>query len=439
MALYNNVGVVTATTGTGTVTLGTVINSSYMTFAEAGVTNGAQVSYTIIDGTNIEIGYGTYTSSGTTMSRDTVLMSKIAGTAGTTKLTLSGTAEVRVTVHAQDIPPATVTTFANVAGRNGGLEVWQRGTSIAVAASTTAYTADGWYLATGTNQASVVARQAGLVNTNGFAARVQRNNGQTGTGTMRFAFPLDTDELIRPVGNTIQLIFTVRAGANWSPTSGTLTYNIYFGTAAAAKRAGSAYTGETNPITGSINLTAGGSAVQVAAISTSTIGTVAQAEIQFSWIPTGTAGTNDWFEIDDLDMRTVPTGLAIPTLVFESTDFVMDLTRCLRHYEKSYDYSTAPGTATVTPAVIYLFGTTPATGNYYGYFFMQQKRAQPTVTYYSYNGTSGRSTVAFGADNAASSAIAGSTSTIFHVVFNNSGSNLGAGSATVNWAADASI
>jgi hypothetical protein len=83
----------TATAGTGTITLGSA-KAGYLTFAEAGVANADTVTYVLVDGNDFEIGTGTYTSSGTTMSRDTVTVSKISGTAGTTKLTLSGTAEV---------------------------------------------------------------------------------------------------------------------------------------------------------------------------------------------------------------------------------------------------------------------------------------------------------------------------------------------------------
>jgi hypothetical protein len=109
--LYNRVRVSTATTGTGTVTLGAAVDASYFTFAEAGVPNAATVSYVIEDGTNIEFGTGTYTSSGTTLSRDTVTASKISGTAGTSKINLSGAAVVFISALAADItvPPASST------------------------------------------------------------------------------------------------------------------------------------------------------------------------------------------------------------------------------------------------------------------------------------------------------------------------------------------
>lgn len=101
-ALLNRARMTTATTGTGTVTLGSA-SSGYATFAEAGAVNATVYSYCIEDGADFEIGIGTYTSSGTTFSRDTVTVSKISGTAGTSKLNLSGSATIFVTGRAQDL------------------------------------------------------------------------------------------------------------------------------------------------------------------------------------------------------------------------------------------------------------------------------------------------------------------------------------------------
>lgn len=96
----NRVAVQTSTTGTGTITLGSVVSAAYLTFSEAGIGDGATVHYLISEGADFEIGQGTYTASGTTLSRDTVYNSKISGTAGTTKMTLGGGAEVRVIASA---------------------------------------------------------------------------------------------------------------------------------------------------------------------------------------------------------------------------------------------------------------------------------------------------------------------------------------------------
>ena len=100
--LFNRARVATATTGTGTVTLGAKVSNKYATFAEAGVANTNVVTYTIEDGNDWEIGRGTYTSSGTTLSRDTVLTSSVGGTVGTSKLNLSGAAEVFITAAKED-------------------------------------------------------------------------------------------------------------------------------------------------------------------------------------------------------------------------------------------------------------------------------------------------------------------------------------------------
>jgi len=96
--LKNRAKMSTSTTGTGTITLGSA-ESGYQTFADAGVANADVVRYVIEDGSNFEIGTGTYTSSGTTLSR-TVSESSNSDAA----INLSGSATVFIGATAEDIP-----------------------------------------------------------------------------------------------------------------------------------------------------------------------------------------------------------------------------------------------------------------------------------------------------------------------------------------------
>ncbi len=98
MNLYHLARVNSATAGTGTLTLGAAV-AGCLTFAQAGVPDGATVGYAIHDGSSTEVGRGTYTSAGTTLSRDTVLASTNSGN----KINCSGSEQVSVVLTAKDM------------------------------------------------------------------------------------------------------------------------------------------------------------------------------------------------------------------------------------------------------------------------------------------------------------------------------------------------
>jgi hypothetical protein len=132
--LVNRAKMSTATTGTGTITLGSA-ESGYQSFADAGVADGETVRYVIEDGTAWEIGTGTYTASGTTLSR-TVTESSNSDAA----INLSGSAVVFATAAAADVmnttnPAVTAGTITedvftitggdpDISPNNGSVQLW---------------------------------------------------------------------------------------------------------------------------------------------------------------------------------------------------------------------------------------------------------------------------------------------------------------------------
>ena len=99
VTLVNRAKVATATTGTGTITLGAA-ESGYQTFADAGLVDTNVVRYVIEDGTAWEIGSGTYTASGTTLSRT------LGESSTGALLSLTGAAVVFVAATAADVLPS---------------------------------------------------------------------------------------------------------------------------------------------------------------------------------------------------------------------------------------------------------------------------------------------------------------------------------------------
>ena len=115
LVVKDRINETTTTTGTGTVTLAGAV-TGFQTFAAVG--DGSTTYYAITNGNAWEVGLGTYTTSGTTLSRTTILESSNAGAA----LTLSGTsnvfctypAEKAVTLNGTVINDANVVATANI-------------------------------------------------------------------------------------------------------------------------------------------------------------------------------------------------------------------------------------------------------------------------------------------------------------------------------------
>ena len=107
------------TTGTGTFTLAGAV-SGFQSFSVIG--NANTTYYAIVGGTEWEVGLGTYTLSGTLLSRDTILESSNGGTAVNFS---AGTKNVFVTYPAEEsvYQDATGTAYAPQFAASNGLNL----------------------------------------------------------------------------------------------------------------------------------------------------------------------------------------------------------------------------------------------------------------------------------------------------------------------------
>jgi len=111
LVLADRVQETTTTTGTGTVTLAGAA-TGFQSFAAVG--DGNSTYYTIAGGSEWEVGIGTYTASGTTLSRTTVLSSSNSGSLVNFS---AGTKNVFVTYPATvAVPEGKAIVFAMVFG-----------------------------------------------------------------------------------------------------------------------------------------------------------------------------------------------------------------------------------------------------------------------------------------------------------------------------------
>ena len=105
LVLKDRVKETTTTTGTGTYTLAGAV-TGFEAFSTVG--NGNTTYYCCTDGTDFEVGVGTYTASGTTLARTTILQSSnsdaaVNWTSGTRDIFCTQPAEKAVFLDASDV------------------------------------------------------------------------------------------------------------------------------------------------------------------------------------------------------------------------------------------------------------------------------------------------------------------------------------------------
>ena len=224
---------------------------------------------------------------------------------------------------------------------NGGMDIWQRGTSVTVSGSAAyTYTADRWWIfRTGFATGCSVSRQATGDTTNlpniQYCARYQRTSGNTSTGIMYFGTDFETVNSIPFAGRTVTLSFYIRIGANYSGgTSFSMSLNSGTGTDQILLNG---YTNQTVVATATPTLT---TTWQRVSVSGTIASNATQLGVGLGWTPTGTAGANDYIEITGIQID-----LGSTALPFRRSGGTIqgELAACQRYYYRTG----TPGTASV--------------------------------------------------------------------------------------------
>jgi hypothetical protein len=217
---------------------------------------------------------------------------------------------------------------------NGSFSVWQRGTSPTwIANNSGNYQADRW-MAFSVASGRTVTRQATGDTTNlpffQYCARVQRTSGNSATDGIELHQFLESRDSIPFAGKTATLSFYARRGADYSETANRLGAVVRSGTGTDQNFVFPGLTGPSALLNELATLT---TTWQRFSYSFSVGSTATQLTLLLGYTPTGTASTNDWFEVTGVQLETGP--VATP---FEFEPFEATLRKCQRYY-----YRTTPG------------------------------------------------------------------------------------------------
>jgi hypothetical protein len=193
-------------------------------------------------------------------------------------------------------------TLSQSAGKNavinGGMDIWQRGTSFANAASRI-YTADRFmaYRFGFQNNITTSRVASGLTGFT-YAMRNQRTAADIQTGAFFIDHALESIDSLRFAGQTVTFSFYARAGANYSPTSSFLNLLLRSGTG--TDQIFTSMSGASTVVSGNATLT---TSWQRFTFTGSVPSASTQLGFEFTATPTGVAGANDWFDITGVQLE----------------------------------------------------------------------------------------------------------------------------------------
>ena len=213
---------------------------------------------------------------------------------------------------------------------NGAMNVWQRGTTsgtLGVGGGSYVGPDRWWFYNNGfTTTMSQQLCGATLPQFKN-CLRIQRTSGQTSIVSSVFFSPQETINSVRFAGKNATLSFYARASSGISSTTA-LSVSVFTGTGTDQNNlGGGAYTGLANPISsGPVLTTSWQRFTATGAISSTTT----EIGVQIGFIPAGTAGASDYFEITGIQLE--EGSVATP---FEHEDYGTTLAKCQRYFYRS--------------------------------------------------------------------------------------------------------
>jgi len=233
-----------------------------------------------------------------------------------------------------------------VAGKNpvinGAFDIWQRGTTFAM--SSAGYSADRWYQSARSGQ--TISRQTTSDSTNlpfiQYCARVARDSGNTSTDAIRIATLFESVNSIPFAGKTVTVSFYARRGANFSSASNILTAQLATGTGTDQNLFAGGYTGLAYPLASEVTLT---TTWQRFTLTGTVASTATELTLLFYFVPVGTAGAADYFEITGVQLEV---GSVATPFSRNGGTIQGELAACQRYY---YQISGSTGSSGTTEVI----------------------------------------------------------------------------------------
>jgi hypothetical protein len=286
---------------------------------------------------------------------------------------------------------------------NGGMDIWQRGTSFAAAVDT-AFCADRWQTTRDGTTVNLTATQDTSIPNNNTKYSLKFQQVTTGaTSLVQYAARqlIENSNILPLLGKSVTLSFWYRSNKTGSHGYRVLgNYNTGGTDQASTFTVNAADTWEYKTIA----ITAFSAVSAVSASPTATGGLV---DIGFRVNGQGftTLSTNDYFQISQVQLEL---GTTATTFSRAGGTIQGELAACQRYYQKSYDTGTAPQTNSTSPGgVMAVSGNIGVSGGLGSVPLKVEMRTAPTVTIYSYTAsTAARVSDNSGADLAANSGVA---------------------------------